>query len=318
MKQSRVVLIFVDGLGIGRDDPATNPLSGTSILGQFLPAAWQPPADGGRPGVIPEPFRREPLPRNGRMRAVDASLGMAGLPQSATGQTTLFTGRNAAQVLGHHHYGFPGPRLRQVLVEGSILRLAVEAGATAAFLNAYRPLFFELGDAVWDRPMSASTWNNKAAGLPFMTLDDLAAERAVYHDFTNRDLVRKGFDVPERRPEEAGRILAGAARHHRLSIYEYFLTDRVGHTGDLDQAQALVRELDRFLASAIEQFDLTDTHVVLTSDHGNIEDMSTKSHTHNPVPALVWGPEADALIERLGRLEDFAGALLACVTGPPR
>jgi bisphosphoglycerate-independent phosphoglycerate mutase (AlkP superfamily) len=31
---------------------------------------------------------------------------------------------------------------------------------------------------------------------------------------------------------------------------------------------------------------------VLTSDHGNMEDLSTGSHTRNPVPLLARGPQA--------------------------
>jgi hypothetical protein len=309
MSQTRNVLIFVDGLGIGHRSEA-NPLSKCRILGQFLPSGWLPPVGGGRPASLPDPIRDEPLPFGGLVRSTDASLGMTGLPQSATGQTTLFTGVNAALTLGHHLYGFPGTRLRGILMESSILKRAREAGAGAAFLNAYRPLFFELGEKVWTRPMSASTWNNRAAGLPFMTLQDLREEKAVYHDFTNRLLRDRGFEVPDRSPEDAGRILARAASGYDFSIYEFFLTDRVGHTGDLEQARGVARDLDRFLLSALQHFDLSSTNVILTSDHGNIEDMSRKSHTLNPVPTLVWGPGRSRLADRLARLEDFAGAIL--------
>jgi len=184
---SRILLIFLDGVGIGRPDAGVNPLSDAPILGNCLPDGWSTPADGGRPDSLPVPMRREPVPLGGQVRAVDASLGVPGLPQSATGQTALFTGVNAAQLLGHHHYGFPGPQLRAALMEHSLLKRATQAGHTAAFLNAYRPLFFDLGEAVWSRPMSASSWNNRAAGLSFRTFDDLRAGQALYHDFTNRD-----------------------------------------------------------------------------------------------------------------------------------
>jgi 2,3-bisphosphoglycerate-independent phosphoglycerate mutase len=307
---SRVLLIFLDGVGIGRPDAGINPLAGAPILGNCLPDGWSPPIDGGRPGSLPAPVRRGPVPFGGRVRAVDASLGVPGLPQSATGQTTLFTGVNAAQLLGHHHYGFPGPRLRTALLEHSILKRAVQAGHTAAFLNAYRPLFFELGEGVWSRPMSASSWNNRAAGLPFRTFDDLRAGQALYHDFTNGDAIRRGFDLPRRAPAEAGETLARLAATRELTIYEFFLTDQVGHTRNLAGACTLIADLEAFLASTLSAIDSDCQHVVLTSDHGNVEDLSTKSHTHNPVPAMAWGPRADRLIGRLNRLEDVAAALL--------
>ena len=307
---SRILLIFLDGVGIGRPDAGVNPLSDAPILGNCLPDGWSTPADGGRPDSLPVPMRREPVPLGGQVRAVDASLGVPGLPQSATGQTALFTGVNAAQLLGHHHYGFPGPQLRAALMEHSLLKRATQAGHTAAFLNAYRPLFFDLGEAVWSRPMSASSWNNRAAGLSFRTFDDLRAGQALYHDFTNRDAIRRGFDLPLREPTEAGEILARLASTRDLTIYEFFQTDRVGHTRDLAGARALIADLEAFLASTLNAIDLGSHHVVLTSDHGNVEDLSTKSHTHHPVPAMVWGPRAGRLIDRMGRLEDVAPALL--------
>lgn len=307
---SRVLLVFIDGVGVGPADAARNPLVELPVLGNLLPDGWSPPPGGGRPESLPEVRRAAPVPHGGLVRAVDASLDMPGLPQSATGQTTLFTGENAARALGHHLYGYPGPTLRELLLRHSVLKRTVEAGRTAAFLNAYRPLFFDLGDDIWKRPMSASSWNNRAAGLPFRTFDDLRTRRALYHDFTNAEAIEKGFDLPAWEPEEAGAVLAEAARHHDFVIYEYFLTDRVGHTGDLAAARALTRNLDRFLAAAAGAIDPTGQTLVLTSDHGNVEDMGTKGHTCHPVPAMAWGAGAGRLLPRLERLEDFAGALL--------
>lgn len=307
---SRVLLVFIDGVGVGPADAARNPLVDLPVLGNLLPDDWAPPPGGGRPESLPEVRRLTPIPHGGLVRATDASLDMPGLPQSATGQTTLFTGENAARALGHHLYGYPGPTLRELLVRRSILKRAVEGGRTAAFLNAYRPLFFDLGEDIWKRPMSASTWNNRAAGLPFMTLEDILARRALYHDFTNAEPIQKGFDLPAWGPEEAGEVLAEAARHNEFVIYEYFLTDRVGHTGDLSAARTLTRDLDLFLAAAAGAIDPGEQTLVLTSDHGNVEDMGTKGHTFHPVPTMVWGAGAPRLLPRLRRLEDFASALL--------
>lgn len=309
---SRILLIFIDGVGIGRPDPARNPLADTLLLSNFLPDDWQPTGDGGRPASLPEVVRRTPLPAGGRVRAVDASLGVAGLPQSATGQTTLFTGVNGAELMGHHLYGTPGPTLQKALLEHSILKRVHAAGRRAGFLNAYRPLFFEMGEEVWSRRrMSASSWNNRAAGLPFHGFEDMRAGRALYHDFTHRAAIAGGYDGGEQTPEAAGRVLAGAAARFDLAIYEYFLTDKVGHTGDLPLARQLAGELDRFLRATVEATDFSDAHILVTSDHGNVEDMSTRSHTHHPVPGLVWGPRADALVAGLARLEDFAAVMLS-------
>ena len=66
-----------------------------------------------------------------------ATLGVEGLPQSATGQASLFTGRNGARRLGRHQTGLPGPRMRELVVEHGLLGRAVAAGASVTFANAY-------------------------------------------------------------------------------------------------------------------------------------------------------------------------------------
>jgi 2,3-bisphosphoglycerate-independent phosphoglycerate mutase len=311
----RVLFLFIDGVGIGRPDPATNPFVGCPVLGNFLPPEWSPPPGGARPERLPEPVRKTPVPKGGALRACDASLGVSGLPQSATGQTTLFTGVNGAEVLGHHLYGFPGPRLRKVLTENSILKRVTEAGGSAAFLNAYGPIFFELGDLIWQRPMSASSWNNKAAGLPFMTFEDWRSGRAMFHDYTGRTALGKGHDVPLQTAAAAGAMLAGAASRFQFSIYEFFMTDRVGHTGHLERAREIAVDLEAFIAAVLDNTDLETSHVILTSDHGNMEDMSITTHTHNPVPVMAWGPRAEALAGCITKIEDFCPAVLAEVTG---
>ncbi len=199
------------------------------LLANFLPRGWRPPEGGGRPGELPGVLRAAPLPFAGLVRATDASLGLPGLPQSATGQTTLLTGENAAEAIGRHLYGYPSPTLRQMLMRASVFKQLVEAGKRVAFLNAYRPLFFELGDAVWTKGMSATTWANRAGGAPFRTVDDLRAGRAVYHDITHDSARARGYDIPLRTPEEAGAVLHRRRRRVRLRLLRV-LPDRQGRS----------------------------------------------------------------------------------------
>lgn len=261
---ARVVLIFVDGLGVGDggpDDP-TRTYGGTLFDWSRTPAAWKP---------------------------VDAALGVPGIPQSATGQTSLLTGVNAQHVLGAHATGFPGPTLRDVLREHSLLKTLTDRGLRATFLNAFRPLFWELSEEQrWH--MSATTVANLAADLPFATLDDLRAERSVYQDFTNRDLRERGFDVPEWTPDHAGAVLARNVGRFDFTLYEYFLTDKAGHSQDRGLCEGILAGLDAFVTAYLA--DVPDgTLTLLSSDHGNIEDLSTRSHTRNPVPLMAWGGE---------------------------
>ena len=54
----------------------------------------------------------------------------------------------------------------------------------------------------------------------------------------------------------------------------------------------MLPRLDAFLGSVVAHLP-PDTTLVLSSDHGNVEDATTKAHTTNPVPLLVVGPGAE-------------------------
>lgn len=289
----KVVFLFVDGLGVGPEDPQRNPCARESS------GFFRVFSGGGEVDV----------PRGGTGFGLDACLGLPGLPQSATGQTALLTGENAAEKIGRHLSGFPNQPLRELLLEKSVLRQAREKGLRAAFINAYRPLFFELPEEVILR-LSATTIANYAAHLPFFTLEDVKAGRAIYQDFTNQALIDKGFDMPRYSPEQAADILAAAADRYDFLLYEYFRTDRAGHKQDLDLAVSELEKYGRFLRRFLEKSSLEDLTVLLTSDHGNLEDLSTKSHTRNPAMTLVWGPGAPRLKERLKSIQDVSSAIL--------
>jgi len=280
----RVVLVFVDGLGWGDDDPERNPcLTYGGALFDFprSPAACRP---------------------------VDACLGVEGLPQSATGQTSLLSGVNAQRTVGGHVTGFPSPALRDLLRERSVFVQLRDRGRDGIFINAFRPVFFDLpADVQWR--LSATTVAHLAAGQPFFDLDDIAAGRAVYQEFTNRELIDKGFDVPEMTPEAAGRVLARNAPRRDFTLFEYFQTDRAGHSRDRARCEAELGKLERFLGAMLEEID-GDTLVLLTSDHGNLEDLSTRSHTRNPVPLMAWGPGAENVLAGAEAITDVVPTIL--------
>jgi bisphosphoglycerate-independent phosphoglycerate mutase (AlkP superfamily) len=128
-------------------------------------------------------------------------------------------------------------------------------------------------------------------------------------------LIERGLPVQRATPEDAARILAGIARQHRFTLYEYFITDTTGHSQDLSTARAVLSNLARFVRRLLLELDLTQTTVLLTSDHGNIEDLSVRNHTLNLVPTLVWGEHKEYVASRVQSLADITPAIVEVLTG---
>ena len=281
----RILMIFIDGFGVGKKDSSSNPFAAlpSQIFRDFLDAPCGKTV------------------RGGLASRADATLGIEGLPQSATGQTALLTGVNASAALGRHLSGFPTKTLKKILHEHSILKTLTDAGANAAFINVFNPLFFEAVAQGISFRASVTTVANMAASLPFFGVEDLIARRAIYQEFTNRLLIEKGCEAPIFEPGEAGEILARSAASYDFCLYEYFQTDAAGHSRSRDRALGEIRKLDEFLLAVLKNTDLRKMSIIIASDHGNIEDLSVPTHTRNPVPVLLWG----ALARRSPRIKSI-------------
>lgn len=291
----RILFIFIDGLGIGKFDPEINPCT-NSQLKLF--------------NNFSDHSRDIELPFGGLIKSIDATLGIPGLPQSATGQTALLTGINAAKLLGRHLNGFPNRKLREIIEQESLFKKLKQLGKKAAFINAYRPIFFEHGPEALIRFLSVTSIANWKAGLKFFSLDDLRAEQSIYHDFTNSELIKRGFDVPVFSAEKAGTILAKTSISFDFCLYEYFKTDKVGHAQNMENAIYLLQRLEKFILSIIVNTDLNNSLIIVTSDHGNIEDLSVKTHTRNNVPFMVWGKNNKKVLKQIFMIQDITKTLL--------
>ncbi len=289
--KSKMILVFIDGLGIGPKDPAVNPMARFSgaVLNFFQE-------------------RQTSLPKGGVCVRTDATLSVEGLPQSATGQTTLFTGENAALLLGYHLQGFPNRVLREKLAEGSLFRRMRDRGRPVTFANVYTPRFFQ------SRPrwVSATTVMCESAGVPLRTMDDLRENRGLFMDFTNQWLRDRDAEVKTFTSRRAAEILAALSGPFDLVLYEYFMTDLVGHRGTLDEGVNLARCLDDFLAALVDEIDPETVSLLVCSDHGNFEDFSRKTHTLNEVPTLLWGPIREHF-DSTAALDDIAPAVIDCL-----
>lgn len=291
---SSVLLFFIDGLGIGKRGPF-NPLD--DLEGAAPLAVFQDE----------KPFSF----LDGIVVPTDPRLGVEGRPQSASGQTTILTGVNAPARLGYHKQGFPNQALLEIINAHSIFLQLRDAGVDpVTFANAYTSRFFT------ERPrwVSATTAAVEAAGLTFRTVEDLQRDAAVFMDFTNRMLIERGEDISERSEAEAALVLANITAQNRFTLYEYFITDKVGHAQDMPKAKTILTSLALFIRELLTRLDLERSTVILTSDHGNIEDLASRNHTLHAVPTIIWGAQRERIAARIQTLADITPAIVALLT----
>lgn len=307
MPNHKILFIFLDGFGLGQKSEI-NPVfaAATPFLDSLLQQS------------LTEGIRV--LRKDLTVLGIDACCGVEGLPQSATGQTALFTGINAPQVLGHHFPAFPKGKLKQIIKNHALLKQAADRSKRATFANAYSSRYFDLVDE-GKRMHSVTTLSVLAANLSFRMVEDLRNNQAVYWDITRerfgvlrpgRAHTKGGVNVqqnmPTVPPNQAGTHLADIANAHDLTIFECFLPDLLGHRCDSTKAKAAIEMLDTFIESVFNSL-CSEVTLVLSSDHGNIEDVRSGSHTRNLVPLIAAGMEAP-LFKQCRCITDVTPAIL--------
>jgi len=274
----RVLFIFLDGIGLGENDPARNPFARARMpnLNNLL--------EGKSLLKDSAPFHGE----RATLLAVDPAVGVSGLPQSATGQAILMTGINIPAELGYHYGPKPNPEVAAYLKEATLFSRLTKEGKKAALLNAYPPRYFHGIDS-GKRLYSSIPLAVVNAGLPLFTHDNLFAGRALSADFTGEGWrTMLGFvDSPVMDAPQAGRKLGSLAKEYDFSLFEYWASDYAGHKQEMDNAIGLMETFDGVLGGLMETWN--DGLILVTSDHGNMEDLSTRKHTAADVPALIIG-----------------------------
>jgi 2,3-bisphosphoglycerate-independent phosphoglycerate mutase len=295
-----LIFLFLDGVGLAPAGPH-NPLATAPAphLRALLGGPLTLEQAQERPGLL--------------LRPIDAALGVPGAPQSGTGHVALLAGVNAPALHGRHQPNFPPVALRPMLAERSLFRRARDAGHAVAFANVFPPGYFRALEARRLR-RSASVIAAEGAGLPLRGLDELRAGLALPWDITGHAL-HEGGEAPDLAPvapEEAGARLARLAREHALVFFECFLTDLAAHgrLGPHGVAEAIAR-VDALVGGLLAARDPADT-LLVTSDHGNLENSATRVHTEAPVPLLAAGPAAHAFaaVDRIDQVADAALAVL--------
>jgi len=297
--QRSIYFFFVDGIGVG---PAGehNPFHTLELPG--FARLLQSDA------MTFENFR-ESASSASTVRAIDANLEVEGLPQSGTGQATLFTGVNCARLAGRHYGPFPHSTSRPVLQQHNIFERV--GPHDSAFANAYPKRFFEWAEK--NNRWSTTTRCCLDSGVRIRNLDDLRSGHAIAADLTGEGLAAVARSPVESisEAETADRINT-LCQDHRLVVSEYFHTDKAGHAQDAEAASRYLLSIDRFLDAILDTLDFSTTTFVLTSDHGNLEDLSVKTHTRNEVPLAVKGPGSPHFAG-ISDLTGVADAILASV-----
>ena len=278
----KVIYLFIDGVGL-REPAADNPVNK-----EVCPTLWRL-------------IERHSKP-------IDARLGVEGLPQSATGQATMFTGVNCSAALGRHCEGFPPAELRKIIEENNLFVELKKRGKRVKFADAY--LVDDVKEIAERRFKSVTTVMALTTPESLSLTEDLMDDRALMQDLTRETIQDRYPDIPVVTPARAAEHLFRLALVHDFTLYEFFQTDVSGHSMDYARACAVLRVYDRFLAALVRCTEAAGITLVMTADHGNIESIGERGHTLNPVPFVVFGPGEAWLRDRVNSLVDVTPAVL--------
>ncbi|MDE3057936.1 MAG: metalloenzyme [Bacteroidota bacterium] len=300
----RVLMIFWDGVGYGKKDAAVNPFFRASL----------PTFAGLCGGNIPSLRHQRIHTKRARVAPVDATCGMQGLPQSGTGQAAMFTGVNAPKIVGQHFGPYPHSSLHAAIREKNLFTQLSRRGKKTYFANAYPQRYLDYLAAHKARtPVIALS--SISAQQPLHDHAELAAGKAISADITATRWNEFGHpDVDPVSAVEAGRRFYDLSCAVDFILFEYFLTDFSGHSKNMNSAIEVLERMDGFLAGILERFDEEHDTLLFISDHGNIEDLSVKSHTRNPTPLIVVGKAKEFFTRRIRKLYHVTPAIVSFLT----
>ncbi len=298
MTDQSVLVLFLDGVGLGDHDAETNPFMHVDLptLQSLLEVSHLTHDAAGT------------VTKQAALLGLDACLGVPGLPQSGTGQTTILTGHNAPAALGEHDGPYPNKLLRQMLAEDSIFKMLLDADQSAAYANAYPTRFIDRLNRGKGR-LSANTQAAYLAGLKIRSGEDLRRRRAISALFSNKYWPEPDIKLPSVDSREAGRNFARLGQEHTLTFLEFWYSDMLGHKQKREESIEMLSMLDDFIAGILDEMDLNRSLLLLVSDHGNFEDWTTSKHTTNPALTMLVGAGFEKLVPQLDSLQDIKPVL---------
>lgn len=293
---NNLLFIFIDGVGLGHrnmSNPITDLFKNITFR-DFIIDSYP---------LLTEEFLLKPI---------DAILGVEGIPQSATGQTSIMTGISGQGTLGYHHTAFPNEELIRLIKEENILLTLKKLGLKATCANMYSKEYFEKRESRTKNMLPVSALSVKTSDLPFRFMDDYKRGEAVFADITNHVIRSRGYDIDIISPEEASKNMLNICRENHFTFFEYFITDTYGHKKEEEKLKNEVKKLNTFIESLWNN-GKNGIDIILTSDHGNCEDISTGNHTTNPVPFLYFSENNKLkkhFLESVHSITDFKAAVL--------
>jgi hypothetical protein len=293
----RVLFLFIDGVGLGEDDPAINPLSVAHM------PTLQALAGGAR-WLKSTPAH---VTAHAAFVPTDPRLGVAGRPQSGSSQAAILTGLNVPALIGEHYGPKPNAPIRAILSEDNLFMRVKRANKRAALLDAYPPTL--LASIARGKTLPSSIqYAAIASGQTLFNDEDLRQRRALTAEWTGEEWRShlKFTDTPVYTPQEAGRLLVELSRGYDFAFHSHWMTDYIGHRGTVEQGAAFMERLDGVLEGILQVWDMREGVVILTSDHGNMEHIGDRKHTENDVPTLFIGEDSPTLAEGFANLTDLA------------
>ncbi len=292
------IIIFLDGVGIGVNDPTINPFFkyNFSIFSKLF-------------NDTPH-LGNQVIKKDGRfIFPTDAVMDVPDLPQSGTGQTSIFCGVNAQRVLGRHFGPFPHSSLLPLIREMNIFKAFKTKKLDVVFANAYPKIFFDYINS-GKRRLTVTSLSCLLSDVKLKNATDLRNGDALSAEIINERWVNElSYSLKIIKPETAAKRLLKLASKHHFTLYEYFLTDHLGHGRRAETMETTLMVLDKFLLFVMENLP-EDTTLLICSDHGNLEDISQKSHTLNPALTITAGKHAEHLFNKITNLSHIKNAIL--------
>ncbi|MBX7218937.1 MAG: hypothetical protein K1Y36_03250 [Blastocatellia bacterium] len=140
----------------------------------------------------------------------------------------------------------------------------------------------------------------RQAGVRLRTYEDVRSGAALTSSLTHEleaEFDFSAFDLaplPLREVETAAGILSQLAEEHDFVFYKYQIPDLVSHTGQISAARAVFQTIEAFVAALLNRIDPAQTVVVITSDHGHLEQIAyTHGHPKTKVPTWCFGLDSE-------------------------